>query len=56
MKPCDQPMKRVYETRKRALRAAAMGRRKRGVDLTPYRCPSCRQWHLTSHPRTQWSI
>lgn len=45
---CATNMKRVYRTRARALSAAAVGEKRRGIRLTVYKCPGCRMWHLTS--------
>jgi hypothetical protein len=43
--------KHRYSTRKRALTAASIGGRKRGVALSVYKCELCKYFHLTSQPQ-----
>lgn len=45
---CATNMKRTYRTRARALMCAARIAKGGGGQLYPYKCPGCRQWHLTS--------
>jgi hypothetical protein len=46
-------MKRPYSTVKSAKSAAAVGGKKRGVQLFVYKCKLCRLWHLSSQAQAQ---
>ncbi len=46
---CCPDRKIIYTSRKDALHYAAMS----SIKLSPYKCPSCKEWHLTSKPSVE---
>ena len=51
--PCD---KVAYSTKLRAEELARKLKHDRDVVQFAYRCPECRQWHLTKHKRKNLKV
>ena len=49
--PCFAAGKPRFKKRKQALTNAAQVAAYEGRDLYVYKCPHCREWHLTSSPQ-----